>query len=103
MRFLSEDGPGPASPLTLTPLPRRRAPFEVLNLTGNTWQWTGEYVDEYTRAPIVRGGGVRAVPAGIFRAIPSSRSTENACYFPLPLHQSKEQFYRGPALIGNLL
>jgi len=26
-------------------------------MTGNIWQWTDEYVDEHTRAAVVRGGG----------------------------------------------
>jgi formylglycine-generating enzyme required for sulfatase activity len=28
----------------------------VMDLVGNVWQWTDEYVDEHTRAAIVRGG-----------------------------------------------
>jgi gamma-glutamyl hercynylcysteine S-oxide synthase len=32
------------------------SPFGVLDLVGNVWQWTDEYVDEHTRAAILRGG-----------------------------------------------
>ena len=28
----------------------------VMDLVGNVWQWTDEYVDEHTRAAILRGG-----------------------------------------------
>ena len=28
----------------------------VMDMVGNVWQWTDEYVDEHTRAAIVRGG-----------------------------------------------
>jgi formylglycine-generating enzyme required for sulfatase activity len=28
-----------------------------MDLTGNIWQWTDEYVDEHTRAAILRGSG----------------------------------------------
>ncbi|MGQ4828366.1 SUMF1/EgtB/PvdO family nonheme iron enzyme, partial [Enterococcus faecalis] len=28
----------------------------VMDMVGNIWQWTDEYVDDHTRAAIVRGG-----------------------------------------------
>jgi formylglycine-generating enzyme required for sulfatase activity len=27
-----------------------------MDMVGNVWQWTDEYVDDHTRAAIVRGG-----------------------------------------------
>ncbi len=30
--------------------------FGVMDMVGNVWQWTDEYVDEHTRAGILRGG-----------------------------------------------
>ena len=36
--------------------PDGASPFGVMDLVGNLWQWTDEYVDEHTRGGILRGG-----------------------------------------------
>ncbi len=36
--------------------PNGASPFRVMDLTGNIWQWTDEYIDEHTRYAILRGG-----------------------------------------------
>lgn len=36
--------------------PEGASPLGVQDLVGNVWQWTDEYIDEHTRAAIIRGG-----------------------------------------------
>ena len=47
------DLPGPAN---VDAHPGGASPFGVLDMTGNVWQWTDEFMDDHTRAAILRGG-----------------------------------------------
>ncbi len=43
-------------PANVDAFPKGASPFGVMDLVGNVWQWTDEYVDEHTRAAVLRGG-----------------------------------------------
>ncbi|HZR58861.1 MAG TPA: SUMF1/EgtB/PvdO family nonheme iron enzyme [Terriglobales bacterium] len=43
-------------PDSVTAHPKGASPFGVMDLVGNVWQWTDEFLDDHTRAAIVRGG-----------------------------------------------
>jgi formylglycine-generating enzyme required for sulfatase activity len=43
-------------PTNVDAYPRGASPFGVMDLVGNVWQWTDEFVAEHTRAGILKGG-----------------------------------------------
>jgi formylglycine-generating enzyme required for sulfatase activity len=43
-------------PTNVDAYPKGSSPFGVMDLVGNVWQWTDEFVDEHTRAGILKGG-----------------------------------------------
>ena len=45
-----------APPADVDAHPKGASPFGVMDLTGNVWQWTDEFVDPHTRAAALRGG-----------------------------------------------
>jgi formylglycine-generating enzyme required for sulfatase activity len=43
-------------PTEVNSFPKGASPFGVMDLVGNIWQWTDEYVDAHTRFAVLRGG-----------------------------------------------
>lgn len=46
----------PTGPDEVSAHPAGVSPFGVMDLIGNVWQWTDEYIDRRTRSAILRGG-----------------------------------------------
>jgi formylglycine-generating enzyme required for sulfatase activity len=53
VQYHGRDLPGPA---VVSAHDKWGSSFGVMDMVGNVWQWTDEYVDEHTRAAILRGG-----------------------------------------------
>ena len=56
-------------PTDVNAYPQGASPFGIIDMVGNVWQWTDEYVDEHTRNAILKGGGYY-------------RATTSKWYFP---------------------
>jgi gamma-glutamyl hercynylcysteine S-oxide synthase len=67
----------PRPPTDVDAFPAGTSPFGVMDLAGNVWQWTDEYLDEHTRAAVIRGGSYY-FPQGSHWYFPnSSRLTDH--------------------------
>ena len=51
-----DQGRAMRSPDAVDTHPAGVSPFGVMDMVGNVWQWTEEFVDEHTRGGILRGG-----------------------------------------------
>jgi formylglycine-generating enzyme required for sulfatase activity len=61
-QWLASNVPAPAighsmpGPDPVDAHPQGASPYGVMDMVGNVWQWTEEFIDEHTRAAIMRGG-----------------------------------------------
>jgi iron(II)-dependent oxidoreductase len=76
-QYHGRDLPGPSN---VDAHSKGASPFGVMDMVGNVWQWTDEYLDEHTRAAIVRGGSYYH-PAGSLWYFPqNTKLTEHGKY-----------------------
>lgn len=75
--YKGRDLPGPDA---VDAHPRGASPFGAMDLVANVWQWTDEFLDEHTRAAIVRGGSYYQPQASIWYFPQAYRLTEHGKY-----------------------
>ena len=46
--------------------PKGASPFAVMDMAGNVWQWTDEFVDEHTPPGLLRGGSRSAAGRDLY-------------------------------------
>jgi iron(II)-dependent oxidoreductase len=75
--YLGRDLPGPAD---VNAHPTGASPFGVMDMVGNVWQWTDEFIDDHTRAAILRGGSYYQPQGSMWYFPQAYRLTEHGKY-----------------------
>jgi formylglycine-generating enzyme required for sulfatase activity len=67
-------------PTDVDAYPKGVSHADVMDLVGNVWQWTDEYVDEHTRAAVIRGGGYYRPSGSMWYFPQNARLDQHAKY-----------------------
>ena len=67
-------------PTDVDAFPKGASPLGVMDLVGNVWQWTDEYVDEHTRAAVLRGGSYYRPTGSMWYFPQNTRLDQHAKY-----------------------
>jgi formylglycine-generating enzyme required for sulfatase activity len=67
-------------PTSVDAYPQGASPFGVTDLVGNVWQWTDEFVDEHTRAGILKGGSYYQPQGSLWYFPQAYKLTEHGKY-----------------------
>jgi formylglycine-generating enzyme required for sulfatase activity len=76
-QYHGRDLPGPSN---VDEHVKGESPFGVMDMIGNVWQWTDEYVDEHTRAAIIRGGSYYHPTGSMWYFPQNTKLTEHGKY-----------------------
>lgn len=75
-----ERGREMGAPANVNAFPNGASPFGVMDLVGNVWQWTDEFVDEHTRAAILKGGNFYQPQGSLWYFPQAYKLTEHGKY-----------------------
>jgi formylglycine-generating enzyme required for sulfatase activity len=75
-----EKGRDMRPPTSVDAYPQGASPFGVVDLVGNVWQWTDEFVDEHTRAAILKGGSYYQPQGSLWYFPQAYKLTEHGKY-----------------------
>ena len=76
----TDQGRDLTGPADVTSHPEGVSPFGVMDMSGNVWQWTDEFVDTHTRAGILRGGSYYRPQNSIWYFPATYKLTEHGKY-----------------------
>jgi formylglycine-generating enzyme required for sulfatase activity len=77
---LPDQGRDMRAPTNVDAYPKGASPFGVMDLVGNVWQWTDEFVDEHTRAGILKGGSFYQPQGSLWYFPQAYKLTEHGKY-----------------------